>query len=153
MGLFNDIANRTNAQNVDAGWWNILRAAGVAIENFLGSSYIIQTSAPIGNNQSGQNVTGLVFNNASIKAAIIDYKIRRVTSTTDRTTMGTGMTAVWNPLAAAWTITMGLEGGDSSGVIFDINASTGQVTYSTDNMSGVYDTVNSKIIFTARTFP
>ena len=151
---FTAIAVRQNTQITDAGWWNILRLAGISIENFLGLGYLAQTPVAIANNQSSAaNVTGLLFSSASVRSAIIEYQIRRVSTSTgavERVSSGRG-TATYNTLATAWTYTPLGEGGDASGVTLDIT-SGGQVQYTSDNMAGTYDAVNSLITFTARTF-
>lgn len=144
---------RLNGQNVDAGWWNILRLAGLAIESYLGS-FVGQLTAAIGNTQSGVNITGLLFSSASVRSAIIDYQIRRVStggSAAERVTTGSGI-ATYNTLATAWTYTPLSEGGDPSGVTLDINSSTGQMIYTSDTLPGSYDSAHSLITFTARTF-
>lgn len=153
MGLFGAIPQRVNGQNVDAGWWNLLQAAGLAIENFLGS-FTAAATAAIGNTQSGANVTGMVFDHTVLRSVIIDYQIRRVSTAAgaaERVSTGK-LIATYNTLNTAWTLTPDVEGGDASGVTFDINASTGQVTYTSDTMTGTYDSGNSLITFTTRTF-
>lgn len=150
---FTTIANRLNTQTCDAGWWNILRLAGINIENFLGSNYFAQTTAAIANNVSAQNVTGLLFDHTVTRSSIIEYQIRRVSTSSGATELVSNgrASATYNDLAATWTLAPLGEGGDLSGVTLDIT-SGGQVTYTSSNMSGTYDTGHSLITFATRTF-
>ncbi len=151
---FAAIALRLNTQQVDAGWWNILRAAGVTLESFFGAGLIAPTTFAVPNNHAAANITGLLLDHTAARSATIEIQVRRVTT-------GGGAVevvqrfiyfATYNSLATAWTLTLGWSGGDDSGVDFSIVSATGQVQYTSDNKSsGTYDTVNSLLTFSART--
>lgn len=98
------------------------------------------TSFAIANNASAASVTGLIFDKTVYRSVEIHYTIYRAATSkvvergiiflvTDGTT---------------WFIAVGPSVGDSN-VDFDIDTSTGQVKYTSDNMSGSYDTTNSKM--------
>ncbi len=150
---FAAIAVRANNSPVDAGWWNILRSAGVALEALFGAGYITTTTFAIANNQSSPaNVTGLLFSSATARSSITEYQIRRVTTgggATEVVERGS-LIATYNTLAATWSLANLGSGGDLGGLTFTIT-SGGQVQYASDNMSaGTYDVVNSLLTFQAR---
>jgi hypothetical protein len=154
MQTFTAIAIRQNTQIADAGWWNILRAAGAALEQWLGPSYSGQVDFAVANNQSSPaSVTGFLLDHTAYRSVIVDYQIRRVSTSTgavERVSSGQAR-CTYNSLATAWTWTGLGEGGDGVGLtVLDIT-SAGQVTYTTDNMAGTYDSVNSKFSYTLRT--
>lgn len=151
---FTAIATRSNNEIADAGWWNILRLAGVAVEAILGAAYIIPTTFAIANNQSSAaNVTGALLSSSTARSAVVEWQARRVTT-------GGGAVEVvergyfymtYNTLAATWVLTYGSSGGDNSGLTFT-TTSAGQIKYVSDNMAaGSYDTVNSLLTFSVRT--
>ncbi len=147
---FGTVPVRSNGDNVDAGWWNALRTAGILIENFLGT-VIGLTSFTIVNSQvSAADVTGLLFAGADVKAAIIDYRIRRYStggSGEERVEVGS-MIASYKAAAATWTLTTLASAGDDAGVTFSIT-SGGQVQYTSDTLPGTPG--ESIMKFTART--
>lgn len=151
---FAAIAVRLNNTQVDAGWWNILRLAGMTIESMFGAGAIGATTFAIANNQVGAvNVTGLLFSSAVSRSAEIGYQVRRLTTgggAVEVVERGS-LICTYNTLAAAWVLTYGASGGEAGGVAFTIT-SGGQVQYTSDNMSaGSYDTANSLLTFSART--
>ncbi len=90
--------------------------------------------ASINNNEtSGATVTGMVFALASYKTVIIDYTIKRRTTTTSY--FATGILVLeYDQLTAAWSVTdFNYTGGH--GVVFSISGA-GQVSYTSDNMGG-----------------
>lgn len=151
---FAAIAVRSNGQDVDAGWWNILRLAGVFVESFLGAGFISPTTFAIANNQSAAaNVTGLLFSSSVTRSTTIEMQARRVTTGGGAVEVVERFVyfATYNTLATSWTLTPGFSGGDNSGMVFSIT-SGGQVQYTSDNMSaGSYDAANSLLTFSART--
>lgn len=147
---FSDIPVRENGpQRVEPRGIN-LRTAGIAIESFLGS-VIGLTTFTIANNQSAAaNVTGLAFDGASVKVAIIDFRIRRNTISSgaqERVQAGT-MLAVYKQTAGTWSLTALSQAGDDAGVEFSIT-SGGQVQYTSDDQSGTPD--ESILKYTVRT--
>ncbi len=132
---FSDIPIRTNAatDGVDASWWNSLRQAGIDV--FEG-----HTLSAIANNQSAANVASLLLDNTSIKVAFIEYYVKRIATST---VFEVGKLVAWYngtswQIQRVWYV-------DNANIDFTIDASSGQVKYTTDNMSGSYDTANSKM--------
>lgn len=95
----------------------------------------IQTDFLIANNQSATNVTGLIFDKTTIKAARVEYSIERKTSTQDVQEMG-HFYVIHDSRDDQWRIALGMTFFDSSGVTFSINSSTGQIQYATDDLTG-----------------
>jgi hypothetical protein len=148
MGLFNDIPLRANGQKFYYHWFNALRTAGVAIENFLGGGFIIETSFTLANNQAvAANVTGLVIDSASYKAAHIFVRIQRKTDSSEVVSVGV-LKAVYRTATTTWEILDELSG-DYTGVTFSIT-SAGQVKYTSTNIAGTNYTGTMK--FKAITF-
>lgn len=151
---FADIPSRINGFKISNAWFDTLRNAGQRLESFFGSGYQAATFAAIGNTQTGQNITGLIFDHTIARTWLVDYQIRRVstsTGATERVTCGMGAKATWNALSASWSFTPCEEGGNVSGVTLDVDPSTGQALYTSDTMTGTYDSVNSGITYTLRT--
>jgi hypothetical protein len=131
---FGAITDRANGANIPASWFNTLRDAGVALENFLGGGFVAETSFTIANIQvAPANVTGLVFNSASYKGAQVFVEVRRRTGTNESVSIGR-LLLFYRENTAAWDLVDEL-GGDDDGVTFTITAG-GQVQYISDNMSG-----------------
>lgn len=146
---FATIPTRLNGQDVDAGWWNMLQAAGANIESFLGT-FSPETSFAIVNNQSSaSNVTGLSFSGASVRSFIIDYHVYRNTTGTGATELAESGTlmGVYSTVAASWEMTQGPAAG-SSGVTFTITAA-GQVQYTSTNITGTAATSTMKFKYRA----
>lgn len=124
------------------------------LDTLLGSSDITLTSATVLNNQSSVvNVAGLSFNTGTVRAAIIEYSIYRVSSTNPSGKAETGtISLVYDNSAGAgnkWSIAHGQIVGNA-GIIFSIT-DAGQVQYtSTDIGSTSYSGVMK---FKARTLP
>lgn len=98
----------------------------------------VEVSAVIANNQSNTSVVGMLY--TGIKAAHIHYVVKRIATST---VMETGTLMI---LFDGTTYTLqdkAVSFGDA-GIDFSIDSVTGQVLYTTDNMAGVYDGVNSK---------
>jgi len=148
---FSTVPIRANGDDVHSGWWNDLRTAGLLLESFLGGSYIGLTSFTIANTQAAAaNVTGLLFAGASVKAAFIDYRIRRYStggSGEERVEVGQ-LIAQYKANAATWTLTQMASAGDDAGVVFSIT-SGGQVQYTSDTLPGTPS--ESLMKFTAKT--
>lgn len=142
---FSGIALRTNGPNskIDKDWFNSLRAAGILIENYLGT-FIGETSFTIANNQSSAaNVTGLAFAPVSIGGFTVEYRIYRNTTSTGATELseyGTLM-GTYSPVAGTWELTQNNVG--NAGVTFTIT-NGGQVQYTSTDITGTPDASTMK---------
>lgn len=145
---FADIPLRQNGQEILYSWFNALRTAGISIE---GASGIGETSFTIANGATDQNVTGLVFDSADVGCAIIRCAIYRKTDSNNRLCTRT-MLAHYNAEISEWELVdEAVKGGTlDDGVSFSINATTGQVTYTSDSIAGT--NYAGKMIFRAETF-
>jgi len=96
-----------------------------------------QTSFTIANNQtSAANITNLIINPATIRAAKIEYSIYRQTATAGSAVAQMGqLRVVYNTQQAQWLISEDYAGQDA-GVTFSIDNSTGQVRYTSSNIAG-----------------
>lgn len=149
MGLFSAIPVRENGQDAIAGWWNLLRTAGIFLENLVGAGAVAPTSFAIADNQSAAaDITGLLFAGATYRKVIIDWYCFRATDSENKAGGGT-LEMVYNPTAATWDYAE-LPGSGEAGLTLSCTAA-GQVQYVSDDMTGTYDTANSKIKYTART--
>ena len=104
-----------------------------AIQTIAGGG--IQSDFAIANNQSATNITGLVFDKTTYKAARVEYSIDRRTSTQDVQEFGS-FYAIHDARNDTWRISLGSAFFDSAGVTFSINASTGQIQYASDDLTG-----------------
>lgn len=101
--------------------------------NTVGTGDILTTSFNVANNvTSPTNVTGLQFDTATIRSAIIEYSIYRSTSTEEVSECGT-MLVTYKSLAASWEVARYSVG--DAGIFFTLDA-TGQAQYTSSNMSG-----------------
>lgn len=92
----------------------------------------------IENDQTGVAVEGLQFDFRKTNQAYIDYVIQRITSGVGATELLESCTyiAVYKPNDESWSLfKMGTSGPNNSGVTFSID-DTGQVFYSSSNMTG-----------------
>jgi hypothetical protein len=93
-----------------------------------------QFSFNLANNQSSaSDVTGMVFNGASIRSLEISYSIYRNTSSSELMERGTLLLA-YKPVADTWSI-VNTFAFDDAGITFTIT-NAGQVQYTSSNMSG-----------------
>ena len=68
---FSDSGTRSNGQKILYSWFNVLRTAGIALENYIGAGSLPETAFTIANNTgSPANVTGLLFASATAKFSI-----------------------------------------------------------------------------------
>lgn len=95
----------------------------------------IQTDFLIANNQSAQNITGLIFDKTTIKAARVEFSIERKTTTQDVQEMG-HFYVMHDSRDDTWRIAFGMTFFDNAGVTFGINTSTGQVQYTSTDLTG-----------------
>ena len=104
-----------------------------AIQTIAGGG--TQTNFTIANNQSVTNVTGLIFDSSTIKAARVEYSIDRRTATQDVQEMG-HFYVIYDTRQTQWRIALGMTFFDTSGVVFSVNTSTGQIQYTSDDLTG-----------------
>lgn len=134
MGFFSDIPIRENGQIFYHHWFNALRTAGMAIESFLGSGYIAESSVTVANGQAvAANVTSLLFSSSSVKSAVIWGTVRRKTASNEVVSVGV-LKVIYRAATSTWELTDEL-GGDDDGVTFTIT-SAGQVQYTSNTVSG-----------------
>lgn len=129
-------------------WWNSLRDAGIAIEQWLGT-YITETLFSIANNQvAPSDITGLAFDPTKIGGFTIDYRVYRNTTGGGATELAEQgqLVGAYSPVAGTWEMTEGPDVGDA-GIDFSIT-NAGQVQYTSTNISGT--PANSYIRFKAR---
>ena len=149
---FSDVPIRSNGDTVFNSWWNSLRTAGIALQNTVdalvgGGGSTSESTFAIGNNQTSQNITGLIIS-PLYRRTDVKYWVRRK-ATDDVMEAGT-LTVMYN----GTNFYMGRashETATTAGMSFDVDASTGQVTYTSSNMSGSYDAAASKIGYTRTT--
>jgi hypothetical protein len=120
-------------------WWNSLRSAGMALENFLGTGFKPETVVELDNAQGSlTDVTDLVFDSADFTAAEVTVEIRRKTDTASSERVAVGRLRLFYRYdTSAWDMSADF-GGDSTGVTLSIaTAGTiGQVQYTTTNITG-----------------
>lgn len=131
---FKDIPIRANGQIFFFDWFNSVRAAGIAIESFFGSSFIPAAKVTLTNNQgSAADVSGLLMDPTKYRSSQIFAEVRRKTDTNERRSCGR-LIAVYRELTTTWDVIDEL-GGDDDGVVFSIT-SGGQIQYVSNNLSG-----------------
>lgn len=135
------IANETYEypQNRDvSGWGAEATAWAVAVTANLGSlsgpADILNTVANIANNVTTPTIVpGLSFDTATVRGARVDYNIYRVTSTAEVVEQGMIFLS-YKPNASTWD--MFIIGSQNANTPLSIT-NTGQVEYTSDNMSGI----------------
>lgn len=136
----------------DPSWWNSLRAAGAAIENFLGLGFIPETKFALTNGQAAPaNITGLSFDSASYTSAKIEVEINQKTATGELVCNGT-VVVIWRALTSSWDIVPVAWNGDDPGITLSITTTgtVGQVQYTLGTLAGTGYVGNLK--FKAITF-
>lgn len=105
------------------------------LEGEVSESYTL-----LNNQSSPANISGLIINSADYKSAFVNYEIERIGTTTYRQ-VGSFI-AVYN---GTWSITFGNFQGNEviadslvnpENITISINASTGQVSYTSGNQAG-----------------
>lgn len=141
---FAAIPVRLNGDDVDAGWFNILRQAGVDIQGGY-------TSFLISNNQASPiAITGLIFDPTLYRSFELDFDIYRNTTGAGATELGerTKMMGVFSTVVNSWQYTFLGANSGGSGVTLSIDA-TGQIYYTSTNITGTAAT--SKMNYTSTT--
>lgn len=135
--LFSLIPTRANGQRILHGWFDVLRLAGVALESYVGSGFIGETSATLANNSAATDVVGLLFDKTLYTSALVNLELRRKTDSNEAVAVGT-LALIYRTGIDEWEVVPALNGDggdDGAGVIFSVT-SAGQVQYSSDNMAG-----------------
>lgn len=101
------------------------------------------TTTTVSNNSSDQDVTGFIFDKATNIAGIYSYSCYRKTDSNEVIEVGT-IHIGHRPSADTLGVTQ-FSGVDDAGIEFDINESTGQVTYTTNDITGANYTSELKI--------
>lgn len=103
------------------------------LNNLLGPDDILETSFNIANNQSSlANVTGLVFNAGSVRAASVEYSVFRISDSNPSGNAEFGEMHIVYDNNVGWSLSMGGIVG-LSGVIFSI-LPTGQIQYTSSDI-------------------
>ena len=124
----------------DPGWggdttdW--IKEANAVINSLFGPGDILQSSFNIANDvSSAQNILGLSFDPANVRAAEIQYSVYRRSDANTSGNTETGMIRLSydNDAGAGFKWQMSQDYNGDAGITFDIDESTGQLTYvSTD---------------------
>lgn len=143
---------RANGGTIFNSWFNALRTAGIILENKLdavlgGGASSSETTFAIGNNQTAQDITGLVVSSL-YRRTDIKYWVRR--KATDDVMEAGVFTVMYNG-TNFYGGRQSVETPTTSGFSLDVHATTGQVTYTSSNMAGSYDAAASKIGYTRTT--
>lgn len=106
------------------------------------------TTFTIADNQSSPaNVTGLLFDKTAYRSVVVYWQVYR------KSTSGGGQTRVQVGRAflihddTNWVLTQGPMSATDAGVILDVSASTGQVTYTSDANGGTYSSLTSLLTY------
>lgn len=89
---------------------------------------------PLENNTLAQDITGLIFNKVSVKAAIIYYDVHRETDTSNVQEVGV-LAVTHDSKDDVWRGTKLINGLDNAGTIFKVS-NAGQVSVDTDDLTG-----------------
>ncbi|AHZ84639.1 hypothetical protein Bb109J_c1949 [Bdellovibrio bacteriovorus] len=136
---FVDIPIRVNDIVVDAGWWNIIRTAGMVLSNLvsgaIGAGAIQRTTFSFVNNQATPApIVGLVFDSAKYSSSIVEMEIHRKSSGSE-VRERTELVGVF--AAGAWALSQGISNANS-GITFTVEPG-GQVNYQSTNQLGVVE--------------
>lgn len=106
------------------------------LNNLLGPDDILETSFNIANNQTtAADVTGLVFNAGSVRSAVVEYSVFRISDVNPSGNTETGEMHIVYDNNAGWSIGIGGVVGNSN-VQFSITAS-GQVQYTSTDIDAL----------------
>lgn len=118
------------------------------LSDLLGPNDILETAFNIANNQATViDITGLGFNTASVRSAIIDYSVFRISSLNPFGFTETGTIKIVYDNNSGWSIAQGAIVGDS-GIILNITP-TGQFQYTSTDIGSLNYTGTMK--FRAKT--
>ncbi len=124
---------------------DIIEALIDSSNNTNGPYDILTTSALIANDvSSATNINLFKLNTATVRSFESQYYVFRKNDST--TISEAGIIIGINDDTLGWSIS--ISSNSDAGITFDID-STGQITYTSTDMGGVYDSSNSKIQFKA----
>lgn len=89
------------------------------------------------------DITGLIFNKSVHRAISLAYSLYRTSDLEELSQVGQ-LRVTYKPTAGTFSLSDDF-GGDDAGVDFSIDAATGQISYTSSTVSGVYDAVASKL--------
>ena len=124
----------------DPGWgedttaW--IREISTVVNSLFGTGDLVESSANIANNQaSAQPITGLAFDPGTVRAAVVEYSVYRISDSENsgNTESGTIILGYDNNAApgSQWIIARDYAG--ESGIDIDIT-DAGQLTYTSDDI-------------------
>lgn len=124
----------------DPGWgedttgW--IREVSAVLNSLVGAGDILESNANIANAQGApQNIVGLSFDPSTVRAAVVEYSVYRISDTNASGNAETGVIYMVYDNSAApgsqWTLSRDFEG--DAGIGIDI-ADTGQLTYTSDDI-------------------
>jgi hypothetical protein len=108
------------------------------LQDILGPDDILETSFAVANNQTTfVDVTGLVFDGASVRSADVTYSVYRISDANPSGHSESGkMTVVYdNNAVNPWSLAIGNVVGNA-GIFFDIT-NTGQIQYKTTDIGSL----------------
>lgn len=137
-----------------AGWGTDVtdwaQAATDTLNGLVSAGDVLTAYAPINNNQiSATPVLGLVFDPITVRGAVLEFTIYRVTTGTGAQEKVEAGTAYITYKSVAGTFDLTVVGSAGSGVTLSID-SFGQIKYVSDSMTG--SSYTGKITFRARAF-
>ncbi len=84
------------------------------------------------------NITGLLMDKTAYRSRLIEWQVYRKSTGGGATLrVQCGSFYVWHD-DTNWTLTYGPQSSVDAGVTFDIDATTGQITYQSDSQAGTY---------------
>lgn len=125
----------------EPGWGEAASGAMIEVAAVLstiqGTDDIPETTFNVANNvSSSMDVTGLVFNPATVRSSVVDYSCYRTTSTTELAEKGQLQLIYKNGATPGTKWSIGrVFFGDDSGLAFTMT-DAGQVQYTSTNLSG-----------------
>jgi hypothetical protein len=112
---------------------DLIEALVSVANNTISTGDILTTSFAVANNITSQtNVTGLLFDPAAVRSAVIEYSIYRATSDTELSEGGV-MLVTYKSGAGTWEVAQYSVG--DAGITFTCSNS-GQFKYTSTNLSG-----------------
>lgn len=127
---------------------DLIEAMCDVLNSLSGTGDILTTNFTVANNQSAAaNVNGLTFDVGTIRSAIVTYSVYRSTSLSEKGETGF-LLLTYLTTANAWTVARYTN--SDAGMIFSVT-DTGQVQFTSDNMSGT--SYVGKMKFQAKAFP
>lgn len=150
---FSSIPVRGNGETFVSGWVNSLRTAGIdlaaKVNTYLGGgASTSEQSFAIADNQTAANITGLVAS-PLYRVTKVKYWVKRIA--TDTVMESGTFTIIYTGTNFYLGDRRYMETPITCGMEFDVHLTTGQVTYTSSDMAGSYDTVNSKMGYSVMT--